>query len=87
MAYIVPLSRAFRIMAPFGKILILTGLVIAGVGVIVLFADRIPFLGKLPGDIAVKKENFQLYVPLTTGIVLSIVVSLVLWLLSLIGKK
>lgn len=74
-------------MAPFGKILILTGLVIAGVGVIVLFADRIPFLGKLPGDIAVKKENFQLYVPLTTGIVLSIVVSLVLWLLSLIGKK
>ena len=74
-------------MAPFGKILILTGLVIAGVGVILLFAGRIPFLGKLPGDIAVKKENFQLYAPLTTGIVLSIVVSLVLWLLSLIGKK
>ncbi len=74
-------------MAPLGKILILAGSVIVGVGIILLFVGRIPFLGKLPGDIVVKKENFQLYFPLTTGIVLSILISLVFWLISFIGKK
>jgi len=74
-------------MAPFGKILILVGCVIAMVGFIMLFLDRIPFLGKLPGDIVVKRENFQIYVPLTTGVILSILVSLVFWLISVFTKK
>lgn len=74
-------------MAPFGKILILFGLVIVVIGVIMLFVDRIPFLGKLPGDITVKKENFQFYFPVTTGIILSILISLAFWLVSLFNKK
>jgi hypothetical protein len=74
-------------MAPFGKILIISGCVIVGVGIIMLFVGRIPFLGKLPGDISVKKENFQFYFPLTTSIILSILVSLVFWLISIFNKK
>ena len=75
------------IMAPFGKIWVVFGLAIVGVGLLLMFYDKIPFIGKLPGDISIKKENFQLYFPLTTSIVLSVVLSLVMWLISLLNKK
>jgi len=42
----------------------------------------LPWLGKLPGDISIEKDNFRLYIPLGTSILLSIVASLVLWLIS-----
>jgi hypothetical protein len=74
-------------MAQYGKFIVLVGLVIVGVGVVMMFFDKIPFVGKLPGDISIKKENFQLYVPITTSIVLSIVISLVVWLLSYLTRK
>ena len=70
-----------------GKILIVAGLMIAGVGMLLMFTDKIPFLGKLPGDINIKKENFQLYVPITTSILLSVLFSLILWLISFLNKK
>ena len=62
-----------------GRALIVLGLVIAGVGVVLTFADRIPWLGRLPGDIVVKRENFSFYFPLTTSIVISVVLSLILY--------
>ena len=68
-----------------GKFLIVAGLLITAAGVIVLFRDSIPFvknIGRLPGDILIKKENFTFYFPLTTGIVISIIVSLFLYLIS-----
>jgi len=74
-------------MAGFGKILIGFGLVIVGVGVLLMFVDKIPFIGKLPGDINIKKDNFQFYFPLTTSIIISVVLSLVMWLVSYLNKK
>lgn len=74
-------------MAPFGKILIVFGIAIVGLGVLMLFGDRIPFLGKLPGDIHVKRDNFQFYFPLTTSLILSVVFSLTMWLISYLTKK
>jgi hypothetical protein len=74
-------------MAQYGKFIVLVGLVIVGVGVVMMFVDKIPFVGKLPGDISIKKENFQLYVPLTTSILLSVVVSLIVWLVSYLTRK
>ena len=74
-------------MAPFGKILVVFGLVIVGIGVLLMFVDRIPFLGKLPGDISIKKDNFRFYFPITTSIVISVVLSLVMWLISYLNKK
>ncbi len=65
-----------------GKILILAGLFLVLTGVVLLFAGKIPFLGKLPGDIYIKKENFIFYFPLATGLLISLLLSLFFWLLS-----
>lgn len=65
-----------------GKLLIILGLVIIVIGIIVYFADRIPMIGRLPGDIVVKKENFTFYFPLATSILLSIIISLILYLIN-----
>ena len=65
-----------------GRSLIIFGAVIVLVGVVLLFADRIPFLGRLPGDIVVRKGGFTLYAPIVTGLVLSLILTLVLNLLS-----
>jgi hypothetical protein len=61
-----------------GRLLVIAGLVLAGVGVLLMFGPKIPLLGKLPGDIIVRRENFTFYFPITTCIVLSILISLLL---------
>ena len=67
-----------------GKILIITGLLVAVLGVILLFWNKIPFLGKLPGDIFVQRDGWQFFFPVVTflliSVVLSVVVNLVIWL-------
>jgi hypothetical protein len=65
----------------FGKILIFIGILILLIGVFFLFGDKIPFLGKLPGDIYIKKKNFTFYFPIVTSIILSLLISLILYLL------
>jgi len=74
-------------MSGFGKILILFGIISILAGILLLFADKIPYIGKMPGDIRIEKENFKFYFPLTTSIVLSVVVSLILWIISILLKK
>ena len=61
-----------------GKILILFGGIIILVGIIILYAHKIPYIGKLPGDIYIKKENFTFYFPLTTCVLISILLYLIL---------
>lgn len=65
-----------------GKVLILIGVILIVAGVVVTYFDRIPFFGKLPGDIRIERENFRLYFPLATSIALSIVISLILYLIN-----
>jgi len=68
-------------MVELGKSLIFIGIIVIVVGTILLFNDRLPFnLGKLPGDISYKKENFSFYFPITTSILISIVLSLLFYL-------
>ena len=64
-----------------GRPLIILGLILVAAGVIISFAPRIPWLGKLPGDIYIRKEHFSFSFPLTTCILLSALLSLILWLL------
>lgn len=64
-----------------GKFLILGGITILIIGLIITFWDRIPFIGKLPGDILIKGKNFTFYFPIVTSIILSIIISLILYLL------
>jgi len=61
-----------------GKVLILFGVLLVVVGILLIFADRIPFLGKLPGDIVYRKGNFTLYVPIVTMLVISILLTIIL---------
>ena len=64
------------------KGLILLGAVLIAIGLVLLFFQKTPFLGKLPGDILIKRENFTLYFPLATGIVISLLISLILYLIG-----
>jgi hypothetical protein len=63
-------------MQEIGKILILFGVILAAMGALLLVANKVPFLGKLPGDILIQRKNFTFYFPLATSIILSIVISL-----------
>lgn len=59
-----------------GKLLIIAGLVLVIIGVLFIFARFIP-IGRLPGDIYIKKDNFSFYFPLTTSIIISIILTLI----------
>lgn len=65
-----------------GKMLILFGVVLALLGGLLLVAGKIPFLGRLPGDIVIRRENWSVYFPLTTSILISILLTLLLSLFS-----
>jgi len=69
-------------MSDLGRMLIVMGLVIAVVGVVLLLAGRVAGVGRLPGDIYVERGNWTLYFPLGTSIVLSLLLTLVLWILG-----
>jgi uncharacterized protein HemY len=63
-----------------GKILIITGLAIAGIGVLLVLTPKVPWLGKLPGDILIKKDNVRFYFPITTCVIISIILTLLFYL-------
>ncbi len=63
-----------------GKFLIFAGIFILILGGLFLFGDKIPFLGKLQGDIYIKKKNFTFYFPIVTSILLSLLISLIIYL-------
>ena len=65
-----------------GRLLILAGVFLVFVGVLVSFADRLPFkLGHLPGDIYIQGKNSTFYFPLVTCILISVLFSLIMWAL------
>ncbi len=76
-------------MPQLGKMLIVLGLALAVVGLVITFASRYSIfgLGKLPGDIAYKGKNVQFYFPIVTCLVLSIVLTLVFWVISVLSKR
>jgi len=60
-----------------GKILLIVGGIIVVLGLILIFSQYIPFLGKLPGDIFVKKDGFSVYFPIVTFLVLSLLITII----------
>ncbi len=67
-------------MPQLGKILIIVGGLCVIIGVVMVLAPKIPFLGRLPGDIYIKKQNFTFYFPIATSIVISVILSLLFWI-------
>jgi DUF2905 family protein len=65
-----------------GRLLLIFGLILAGLGGLLLLAGQIPFLGRLPGDFSFGSGNVRVYIPLATSIILSLVLTVVLNLLA-----
>lgn len=65
-----------------GKFLIVTGILLLVIGLIMHFAPRLPFPGKLPGDIVIDKGNFKVYFPIMTSVLISIILSLILYFVN-----
>ncbi|WP_165234898.1 DUF2905 domain-containing protein [Aquisphaera insulae] len=72
--------------AGFGWTLVVIGLVLAGAGLIWVLAPGLPRLGRLPGDIAIERENGGFYFPITSCIVVSVVLSLIAWLVRAVSR-
>ncbi|WP_203473782.1 DUF2905 domain-containing protein [Dissulfurispira thermophila] len=65
-----------------GKFLIIMGIVIAVIGGLVMLSGKISWLGRLPGDIVIQKKNFTFYFPLATSILISIILTLIFWIVG-----
>ena len=76
------------IMKEIGKILIILGIIIFIIGIFLFFLQKLPFkLGKLPGDIHIKKGRTEFYLPITTCIIISCILSVILYIIFKIFKK
>ncbi|EMJ90629.1 DUF2905 domain-containing protein [Leptospira alstonii] len=73
-------------MENFAKPFLILGVLFLLVGLFILYGNKIPFLnnylGKLPGDIRIERENFRFYFPLATSILVSVLISLILFLIQ-----
>jgi hypothetical protein len=69
-------------MRDIGRLLIVIGAVLVLVGLVLTFAGRIPGLGRLPGDLHIQRGNWSFYFPLATSLLLSVVLSIVFWLIG-----
>ncbi len=63
-------------MGDMGRMMMIFGGVLFAVGLLLVFGARIPWLGRLPGDIVIERENFRFYFPIVTSIVISIILTL-----------
>jgi hypothetical protein len=65
-----------------GRVLIIAGISLAALGFILTALQKVPFMGRLPGDIHIKTENIEIFIPLTTCLLLSLIISLVIRLFT-----
>ena len=65
-------------MPSIGKMLIVIGAILIVIGLAYTYGPRIPWFGKLPGDISIKKDSFTFYFPLATSIIISVILSIIL---------
>lgn len=68
-------------MTAVGKILVIAGLVLAAAGLLLMLSGKVGWIGRLPGDITIRRENFTFYFPLATCLLISIILSLLFWIL------
>ncbi len=69
-------------LSPMGKVLVVVGLIIVCIGLVIMFGNKIPLLGRLPGDIHIQKKDFSFYFPITTSIIISIILTFIFTLFS-----
>jgi len=69
-------------MSDVGRSLVIVGAVIAVVGIVLMLAGRVPWIGRLPGDIYIRRSNWSFYFPLATSLLLSVILTLMFWLIG-----
>lgn len=69
-------------MGAIGRMLIFFGFILIALGLLLTFVNKMPFLGRLPGDIYIQRKNLSFYFPLATSILISVILSLIFWLWS-----
>ena len=75
-------------MESLGKFLLLTGIFLAVLGLLLVFSQKIPFLGRLPGDISIQGEKFKFFFPLATSLILSLLLTIVVNIIvRLLGRQ
>ncbi len=67
---------------PLGRALIFFGVILTGFGLVLLIAPKIPWIGRLPGDILIRRDNFSFYFPLTSCLLASVLLSALLWIVG-----
>jgi hypothetical protein len=67
---------------PLGRSLVVLGVVIAAIGAVMIVGPRIPYLGRLPGDIRIERDGLTIYIPLASMLLISVVASVILGLLN-----
>lgn len=70
-----------------GRLLLLGGIILGVLGVVLIFAPNLPFMGRLPGDIRIETDNVRIYLPLGTMLVVSLILTIVLNLLGGMGRR
>ena len=70
---------------PVGRVIVVVGIFMIVFGFLIMLSPKIPFLGKLPGDIYLKRGNFSFYFPIVTSILVSLIITIILNLLF--GRK
>lgn len=65
-----------------GRTLIIFGLILLALGLVFTLAGKLPYPGRLPGDILIQKKNFTFYFPIATSLIVSILLSLIFWIVS-----
>jgi len=63
-----------------GRLLVIVGVATAAVGVLIIFSSKLPWMGRLPGDIVFHRKNFTFYFPLATSILISLLLTLLFWI-------
>lgn len=64
-----------------GKALIVAGILVVAIGLLLTFGGKLNFIGKLPGDLRIERENFSFFFPLGTCLLISLLLSLIIWIL------
>jgi len=70
------MGRGERAMNEMGRLLIIAGALLLGMGLLLTVAGKVPYIGRLPGDIYIKREGFVFYFPLATSILISVILTL-----------
>jgi len=74
-------------MKPLGMMMVVAGLSVAALGAVLLFADKFPFLGRLPGDIHVEGKQASFHFPVVTCLIISVILTIVLNVILRLLKK